>query len=70
VESAEKIGLIPEGFARKALAIGNAAGAGAAMVLLSRDIREQSEKIGELTQTVELSTSEDFMEAYINGMMF
>ena len=33
--SAERIGLFPAGFAAKARAVGNAAGAGAAMVLLS-----------------------------------
>lgn len=70
VASAEAIGLIPAGFAAKSKAIGNAAGAGAAMVLLSAPIREDTQRMGEATRTVELSTSPTFMDAYIDGMLF
>ena len=70
VVSAEAIGLIPSGFAAKAKAIGNAAGAGAAMVLLSNAVREDTQRMGQVTRTVELSTHPTFMDAYVDGMMF
>lgn len=70
VRSAEKIGLIPAGFADKARSIGNAAGIGASMVLLSDDLRRQTEQIRSHARTVELSTNSFFMDAYIDGMMF
>ena len=69
-ESAERIGLIPGGFAKKARAIGNAAGAGASMALLSRACRDDSDSVYELAETIDLSTNKVFMEEYVNGMMF
>lgn len=70
VASAERIGLIPPGFAAKARAIGNAAGAGASMVLLSEEIRRQSEGMIGQAKTVELSADPRFMEHYVDGMYF
>lgn len=70
VASAEAIGLIPAGFAAKSKAIGNAAGTGASMVLLSEGIRADSERLADIARTVELSTHPRFMEAYIDGMYF
>ncbi len=70
IKSAEKIGLIPPGFSKKAYAIGNAAGSGASMLLLSEILRIQSEQIAGLAKTVELSTHPYFMEKYIDGMYF
>lgn len=70
VRSAERIGLIPAGFAGKAYAIGNAAGAGAAMMLLSDAIRRQSEQIDRFAATVELAANPCFTNAYIEGMLF
>ena len=70
VQSAERIGLIPAGFAAKATAIGNAAAMGASMALLSRSALDESEQLARRTETVELSTSPTFMDAYVNGMLF
>ena len=70
VKSAERIGLIPPGFADKAYAIGNAAGSGASMILLSDTLRIQSEQIKSYTKTLGLSTNPYFMESYIDGMFF
>jgi len=70
VNSAERIGLIPPGFAARAEAIGNAAGAGASMVLLSRPMLEASQRFSREAQTVELSTSKFFMEKYPENMLF
>ena len=68
--SAERIGLFPAGFAAKARAVGNAAGAGAAMVLLSDPIRREAEGMPAAVRTVELSSHPGFMDAYIDGMYF
>lgn len=68
--SAERIGLFPTGFAAKARAVGNAAGAGAAMVLLSDPIRREAEGMPAAVRTVELSSHPGFMDAYIDGMIF
>ena len=70
VRSAEAIGLIPEGFAMRSGAIGNAAGVGASMVLLSRPMLVESEAYSRRVKTVELSTDKYFMEAYPENMMF
>ncbi|MFI3313440.1 MAG: ASKHA domain-containing protein [Eubacteriales bacterium] len=68
--SAERIGLIPKGFAVRARAIGNAAGAGACMALLSRDILDESEAYSKTVTTLELSTDPCFMQEYVKNMMF
>jgi len=70
VVSAERIGLIPPGFAARAEAIGNAAGAGASMALLSRPMLEASEAFSREARAVELSASAWFMEKYPENMMF
>lgn len=70
VFSAERIGLLPEGFAKKARAVGNAAGAGASMLLLNQDMLRQSEELAKVCQTIELSGSPLFMEHYVENMMF
>ena len=68
--AAETIGLIPPGFAAKAVAVGNAAGTGASMTLLSEEIRRRSEALARRAETVELSTSPRFMEYYVENMLF
>lgn len=69
-KSAERIGLIPEGFAEKAVSVGNAAGAGAAMMLLSEHFLHESEHLSMSAETVELASNPLFMEAYVSGMLF
>ena len=68
--SAAGIGLIPKACAARAEAVGNGAGAGAAMVLQSWDCLEQSEKIADMARTVELSGNAYFMERYVESMLF
>lgn len=70
LSAAERIGLIPPGFAGKARTIGNGAGMGAAMMLLSERVRLDSERIRDLSEVVELSTNPRFMEDYVEGMFF
>lgn len=70
VRAAERVGLIPPGYAAMATAIGNAAGAGACMALLSRDLLAQSEALSLRTETVELATDKFFINAYTSNMLF
>ncbi len=68
--NAEKIGMLPRGFAGKARVIGNAAGMGTGMVLLSREERLRSEALARACRVVELSGNPYFMERYVEDMLF
>jgi len=68
--SAERIGLLPEGFAAKVKPIGNAAGAGASMVLLSETMRKISEEMSKTIETLELSTDPVFIKEFTDQMLF
>ncbi len=68
--SAEKIGLIPKGFAAVASIAGNAAGMGAVMTLLSSRERAACEVIARAGETAELGSSKFFMYQYIQCMNF
>ena len=70
VSSAEAIGLIPSGFSGRIKSVGNAAGMGAIMQLLSRDMIHRAEQLARTAETVELSTHPVFREAYIENMLF
>ena len=68
--SAERIGLLPGGFAAKVKPIGNAAGAGASMVLLSETMRKISEEMSKSIETLELSTDPVFIKEFTDQMLF
>ena len=68
--SAAKIGLIPTGVLDKVVVVGNAAGAGASMILQSRECLEEAERIALCAEAIELSANPAFMEKYINNIMF
>ncbi|MPN17854.1 hypothetical protein SDC9_165209 [bioreactor metagenome] len=68
--SAQGIGLIPHGIAERTRALGNAAGAGAVMLLLDKDAIEKSLEIAVRAQTIELSTDAFFTKHYIANMAF
>ncbi|NMP37270.1 MAG: DUF4445 domain-containing protein [Clostridiales bacterium] len=68
--SARRIGLIPEGLARKACAVGNAALSGALMLLGDTCLRKKCEDCADAAETLELSSYPFFGEAYIDNMMF
>lgn len=70
LENAAKIGLISPSLTGKASALGNAAGAGASMILLSADALAESERIAQMAEVAELSNSPIFMEKYMEYMMF
>ena len=68
--SAVGIGLLPGELHDRIRVIGNAAGKGALMTLLSHRRQGQCESIRRMTEYIELSSSPEFQEAYIDRMMF
>lgn len=68
--SAEIVGLIPPGAARLARCIGNAAGAGAVMMLLDQAARSRGEAIAAQARTLELATDPCFAKQYMARMGF
>ncbi len=70
VKSASAIGLIPPQLADAAKPVGNAAGAGAALLLLDREKKAASEALAAQAKNLELSTDPYFMEQYVEQMMF
>ncbi len=69
-ESAAKIGLIPPALEEKAEAIGNAALAGASMLLRDVSLVEKSASIAASCNTIELNADPAFMDYYTTGMLF
>lgn len=68
--SAAVIGLLPHALASRATAIGNAAGMGASMMLLSEEEKAEGDALAREGQEVELSTTSYFMDRYVENMMF
>jgi len=68
--SAIKIGLIPKEFEDKIVAIGNAAGTGAKMCLLSSSMLLESDKIMDIAKYIELSSLPEFQNEFIDCMYF
>lgn len=68
--SALGIGLLPDLPEEKIQAIGNAAGDGAKMVLLSKAERRKATQLAKLSEHLELSTRMDFQEEFINALSF
>jgi uncharacterized 2Fe-2S/4Fe-4S cluster protein (DUF4445 family) len=68
--SAVRIGLIPRELADRIIVAGNTSGAGAAAACLSAGSLASCDGIAALCTYVELSSSADFNDAYIERMMF
>ena len=68
--NAAKIGLIPRELLGRISIVGNAALAGASMLLLDVSLREKAEKLSKDAKAVELSGDKLFAELYMNGMLF
>jgi uncharacterized 2Fe-2S/4Fe-4S cluster protein (DUF4445 family) len=68
--SAIRIGLMPRELEGKIRSIGNAAGKGAALSLVSEKAYSLFRSIKDRTKYIELSSSPDFQELYIDEMMF
>lgn len=70
MKSAERIGLVPQGFAQKTTVMGNAALAGASMLLLDSSCTRECKEIASRAETLELATNPVFVEKYMQGMLF
>jgi len=69
-ESAIRMGLIPQLPLKKVESVGNAAGRGAEITLLSEKTRKICEKISKDIKYIELSSRADFQEEFIKAMFF
>ena len=69
-ESALLIGLLPRTSREKIHSIGNAAGIGACMALLSAEKREEAERVAREIVHLELSACSEFQDEYIREMKF
>lgn len=70
MDNAAKIGLIPRALARKAVSVGNAALAGAMLLLLRQEFIDEARQTVQGAQVVTLSGSPAFAEAFVDSMMF
>lgn len=70
IRSALRIGLLPQVCEDKVKAIGNAAGNGSSMALLSSRERANADEIARQVEHIELSCNEDFQDYYITAMTF
>ena len=70
VNSAGKIGLLPEELTNRVTVLGNAALTGAAMLLLCDDLRPACERLARRTKVVELAANPVFVSEYMERMMF
>ena len=70
MRSAARIGLLPRDVSERSRAIGNAALAGAQMILLNRGYETEAKRIAEMAHTLELSSDPVFVEEYMMGMIF
>ena len=69
-ESALKIGLLPQLSVDKIISVGNAAGTGASMALLSEKERIRANDISKHAKHIDLSTDTAFQNFYIESLLF
>jgi len=69
-EQAKRIGLLPDLPTEKIKFIGNAAGMGAKMVLLAKELRKESCDISIHTEYIELAVRQDFQRVFADSMFF
>ena len=70
MHSATKIGLLPAETLSKTEVVGNAALAGASMLLLCSDERDKAARLARSATVVELASDPIFSEFYMNSMLF
>ncbi|MGC2871998.1 ASKHA domain-containing protein [Ihubacter sp. mB4P-1] len=68
--SAIHIGLLPKVSEERIVSLGNAAGIGASMILLSQRCRENADKTAMEIEHIELAGRSDFQDEYMTAMMF
>lgn len=69
-KSAMLIGLYPDCDLERVVSVGNAAGEGAIMALLSKEKREEATRIARSVEYIELTLEEDFEPEFMNAMYF
>lgn len=69
-ESAIKIGLLPPLPISRVYSVGNAAGEGAKLALIDKDVRDIAEKVSKEVHYIELSSRRDFQEKFMEFMYF
>ncbi len=69
-DSAQRIGLLPPVEPEKINFVGNAASAGARMILISRDCREQAGKLARKIEYVEIAHQPDFHDVFADSLLF
>jgi uncharacterized 2Fe-2S/4Fe-4S cluster protein (DUF4445 family) len=69
-ESAVNVGMIPEFPLPKIEQVGNAAGTGARMALISRSAREEAKNIRRRVGYMELASQPEYNEAYMDALLF
>ena len=70
IASACAIGLLPPELENKIICVGNAAGDGAKMQLLSKSAQQRAETLRKETEYIELSTEEDFEDIFAEKLLF
>ena len=70
ISAAENIGLLLPETAKRVAVLGNGAAAGAAMALMRKDARSKLTETARDARYIELSSSDLFMEEYIDAMSF
>lgn len=68
--NATRIGLIPKEMEDRITSIGNGAGTGAMLSLINKDYFKEADKIKVKTEYVELSSTLEFQDAYVDAMYF
>ena len=68
--NAARIGLIPQELQDRIIPIGNGAGTGAMLSLLSAEEFVRAGYISDMAEYVELSSALEFQDEYVNGMYF
>ena len=69
-ESALNIGMLPEFNLLDIEQVGNVAGTGARMALLSREARYEAQKIREKVEYIGLAINPSYNQAYLDALMF
>lgn len=67
-ESARTIGMYPELPIEKYKFVGNAAGTGARLVLISKDMRKEAEDVSQKVEYLELAAEHDFQKVYVDSL--
>jgi uncharacterized 2Fe-2S/4Fe-4S cluster protein (DUF4445 family) len=69
-EEAMDIGLVPRLPLERIVGVGNAAGSGAILALLSLDMRRQAQEVARRITYIELSARPEFNQEFVQGMSF